>query len=66
MKTFLVYLNGGSHQVIQADSYTFGTDLVILSVTDDDGNGYEAATYNRGDVMGVVDQDYSETPSVTV
>lgn len=62
MKKFLVYLNDGSCQTVKAESYIFGTDLVILSKTSDDGSGYDVATYNRGDVKGIVDSVFSVTP----
>lgn len=62
MKKFYVYLNDGSHQVIKAESYTFGSELVILSKTSDDGSGYDVATYSRGDVKGVVDSTFLVTP----
>lgn len=66
MKKFLVYLSNGSHQVIKAESYTFGTELVILSKTGDDGSGYDVAAYNRGDVIGIVDSTFSVTPDKVV
>lgn len=59
MKKFLVYLNDGSCQVIKAESYTFGSELVILSKTGDDGIKYDVATYSRGDVKGVVDNVFA-------